>query len=219
MTAINPKTKQGLLLLAAAIITTLVVGAIGYRYPGTGYDPIVGALIWTGRLAFLVFLVPLFARPLRTLVKTPFTALLMRWRRNAGILYGGIQSVHLIIVCAMFLMLANPPTETIMVIVGSAGLALSLAMLITSFSGPTRALGPKRWKGLHKSGFHVFMFIYFFDFVVEPILLGHPTSHLFWAVLTVSGMALRTRVMFQQFSMGQRPAGRRHQGQTGGIGH
>lgn len=189
---------QGLPLLGLAIVATVVVGLVGYQYPGAGHDPIVGALIWTGRFAFLVFLIPLFARPLRGLVKTPFTAWLMRWRRNAGIAYGGIQSVHLVIVCAMFLLLSDPPTETIMVIVGSLGLALSLGMLVTSFPGPTRALGAKLWKSLHKAGFHVFMFIYFFDFVVEPILLGNPTSHLLWALLTLSGMALRTVAMFQR---------------------
>ena len=173
----------------------MVAGVIGYSIPDSDHHPIVGALIWTGRLAFLVFLVPLFARPLRTLFKNTFTATLMRHRRNAGILYGGIQSVHLIIVIAMFVLMSEPPTETIMVIVGSIGLALSLGMLVTSFSGPAQALGRKRWKWLHKAGFHVFMFIYFFDFVVEPLLLGHPTSHLFWALLTVSGMAVRTLVM------------------------
>jgi len=86
----------------------------------------------------------------------------MHWRRNAGIAYGGIQSVHLVIVLAMFTLLDEPPTETIMVIVGSMGLALSLAMLVTSFPGPTRALGASLWKIVHKAGFHVFMFIYFF---------------------------------------------------------
>jgi len=52
-------------MLVTAIIATVIVGTLGYIYSGAGYHPIVGALLWTGRFAFLVFLVPLFARPLR----------------------------------------------------------------------------------------------------------------------------------------------------------
>ncbi len=191
------QTRQGLQFLIAASVISAMVGWVGFHYPA-GHEPIVGALIWTGRLAFLIFLIPLFARPLRQLIQADWTARLMRWRRSAGICYGATQSVHLVIVCTMFISLPNPPTETIMVIVGAMGLALSVAMLITSFPEPTKAVGPKVWKWIHKSGFYVFMFIYFYDFVVEPVLFDRPTSHLFWATLTVAGMVIRTLVMFKR---------------------
>lgn len=194
----NPTTQQGFLWLGIAIVAALIAGTIGYYFPGQGHDPIVGALYWTGRLAFLVFLIPLFARPLRQLLRSDFTATLMRWRRNAGIVYGGIQTVHLVIVCSLFLLVEDPPTETIMVIIGSMGLALSVAMLITSFPGPTKALGRKLWKWVHKAGFHVFMFIYFYDFVVESIIQDRPASYLIWASLTLSGMLVRTIVLLQR---------------------
>lgn len=197
MTTRNPTTQQGFLWLGIALIAALISAAIGFYYPGEGHDPIVGSLYWTGRLAFLVFLIPLFARPLRQLVRTDFTAALMRWRRNAGIVYGGIQTVHLLIVCNLFLLVPNPPTETIMVIVGSLGLALSIAMLITSFPGPTKALGRKLWKWVHKAGFYVFMFIYFYDFVIEPLIIDRPVSYIIWASLTLSGMLVRTIVLLK----------------------
>jgi len=193
----NIRTLQGFQFLLIALVASTIIGWIGYLYPGE-HEPIVGALIWTGRLAFLIFLIPLFARPLRQLVRADWTAKLMRWRRNAGICYGASQSVHLVIVCTMFVSLANPPTETIMVIIGSMGLALSMAMLVTSFPAPTKFVGPKMWKWIHKSGFYVFMFIYFYDFVLEPVLLEQPTSHLLWASLTVAGMVVRTLAMFRQ---------------------
>jgi len=198
MSSLNPTTQQGLLWLGISLVAAVLAGTIGYHYPGDGHDPIVGALYWTGRLAFLVFLLPLFARPVRQLIKTDFTATLLRWRRNAGIVYGGIQSVHLVIVCALFLWVPNPPTETIMVIVGSMGLALSIAMLITSFPGPTKALGRKLWKLVHNAGFYVFMFIYFYDFVIEPLLVPRPASYWLWATLTLCGMLIRTIVLFQR---------------------
>ncbi len=185
--------QQGAFWFGIALVVAVVTWYVGLVIP-LGHEPIVGALIWTGRLAFLIFLIPLFARPLRTLVRNDFTALLMRWRRNAGVCYGTVQFVHLVIVWIMFSTLAEPPTETIMVIVGSCGLALALAMLITSFPAPTKFVGKKVWKLIHKSGFYVFMFIYFYDFVVEPILFDHPTSHLLWAALTIAGMSVRMLV-------------------------
>ncbi len=191
------QTREGFRFLTVAVIITVVTGSVGYHYPA-GHEPIVSALIWTGRLAFLIFLIPLFARPLRTMTRSTLSMTLMRWRRNAGICYGAAQSVHLVIVLIMFASLANPPTETIMVIIGGLGLTLSIAMLITSFPVPTKIVGPRLWKWIHKSGFHVFMFIYFYDFVVEPLLLDQPTSHLLWACLTVAGMLIRTIVMFRR---------------------
>lgn len=189
--------------LLGALVLAIAIGFIGYRFPGSHHEPIVGALIWTGRLAFLVFLIPLFASPTRKLFRNELSTRLMRWRRNAGIVYGGIQSVHLIIVCMMFALMPEPPTEEIMVIIGGLGLALSVAMLITSFPRPTRFLGPKLWKWTHKSGFYVFMTIYFYDFVVEPILLDNPTSHLPWATLTLLGMLARIVAMVPGSQRGQ----------------
>lgn len=179
MNARTRQNQQGLKFLGAVLLITTLVGWIGYTFP-LGNEPIVGALIWTGRLAFLIFLVPLFARPLRQLYKTTVTATL-----------------------------DNPPTEEIMVIVGAMGLALAVAMLVTSFPAPTQAVGPKVWKWVHKSGFYVFMFIYFYDFydfVLEPILVDRPTSHLFWAVLTVAGMTIRSIVLFTRSSTTQATA-------------
>ena len=132
--------QQGLLFLTLSLGVSIFVAWLGFAQTAH-HDPIIGSLIWTGRLAFLIFLVPLFARPLRILFKSSFTATMMRWRRNAGICYGASQSVHLVIVCIMFATVPNPPTETVMVIVGATGLALSLAMLITSFPTPTKFVG------------------------------------------------------------------------------
>ena len=197
MATADDRTRSGLVWMAAAIALAVVAGYVGYIASGA-HEPIIGALIWTGRLAFLIFLVPLFARPARVLFKSPATAMLTRWRRTAGICYGAVQSVHLVIVITMFVVMPNPPTETIMVLVGALGLALSLAMLVTSFPAPTRAIGPKAWRLVHRAGFHVFMFIYVFDFVIEPMLLGQPYSHLLWAALTLLGMVLRSLVLVQR---------------------
>ncbi len=183
--------------LGGAIFAAVVSGWLGAQLVDQNHAPIVGALTWTGRLAFAVFLVPLFASPLRTLIKHSFTTFLMRWRRRAGIAFGGIQAVHVVLVASMFVTLDDPPVETLMVIVGATGLVLALAMLVTSFPGPTRALGRKLWKILHRSGFYVFMVIYFYDFVLEPMLIDRVDEYWSMALLTVAGMAVRVVAAFR----------------------
>ena len=197
MSTTDPTTRRGLYWLGFALLAATLTGSIGYALPGDGHQPIVGALIWTGSAGhFLVFLIPLFARPLRDLYRTGLTARLMRWRRNAGIVYGAIQTVHLVIVCGMFVTLADPPTETIMVIVGALGLLLAIAMLITSFPGLALRLGANAGAGCIRPASTFLCLIYVYDFVVEPLLMGTFTSYGFWAALTLSGMLVRVLACF-----------------------
>jgi DMSO/TMAO reductase YedYZ heme-binding membrane subunit len=195
------RNQQGLVILGISFIVTMlfawfgVIWAIEY-----GEEPIVGSLIWTGRLAFAIFLIPLFASPLRALFRNPFTAQLMRWRRNAGVCYGGMQLIHLILILVMFDTLSDPPTEETMVAIGGIGMLLCMGMLVTSFERPTKAIGRKYWLLLHKCGFYVFMFIYLYDFVIEPLMLGSFASYAVLGIITLTGMSIRTFVMLKKFS-------------------
>jgi DMSO/TMAO reductase YedYZ heme-binding membrane subunit len=190
------RRDQGLLVLVVSAVVAILFVWLGSSWAGrVGEEPIVGSLIWTGRLAFCIFLIPLFASPLRKCIKNDLTAKLMRWRRNAGVAYGGTQVVHLWVIAEMFWTLESPPTEAIMVAVGSLGILLAMGMLITSFEKATRALGQKLWRRLHRAGFHVFMFIYFYDFVIEPVLLGTVGHYWPYATLVLMGMSLRTFVL------------------------
>lgn len=192
------RTQSGYLWLFASIAAAIVAAWLGATHPGEDTPPVIGALVWSGRLAFLVFLIPLFASPARELFKNTFSQRLLRWRRNAGVAYGGIQIVHLCVIIAMFVELQPAPVESAMVAIGGLGIALALGMLVTSFDGPTRRLGRVRWRRLHKAGFYVFMFIYFYDFVVEPLLLGTFPAYAPFAALTLSGMILRTIAMLRR---------------------
>jgi len=184
--------QQGLYWLVLSAGLAAATAWLGYTGGQANQAPLISALTWTGRLAFTVFLIPLFASPMRALWRTPLTARLLRWRRNAGIAYGGIQCVHLVLILAMFVTIAAPPVESAMVVIGGLGMLLALMMLWTSFDGPTRRLGPQRWRLLHKSGFYVFMFIYVYDFVVEPLMFNSFNAYVPYAALTLGGMALRT---------------------------
>lgn len=191
------RQQQGYTWLAVSIVVAAAAAVVAFESAPSTRPPVVHALIATGQLALLIFMIPLFARPLRTLFRTPFTALLMRIRRNAGVAYGGVQLVHLVLVASMFVSLPDPPTETAMVIVGGAGLLLAMMMLWTSFDRPARAVGPVVWRHIHRAGFHIFMFIYLYDFLLEPLLLDAPIPHPLYVAALLSGMVLRTITWIQ----------------------
>jgi sulfoxide reductase heme-binding subunit YedZ len=106
----------------------------------------------SARIAFIVLLVIFVARPLRQLVATAATATLLRNRRLFGIAFAGIHTAHLGLL--IFWANVNPDFDLSLTRnhLGVITYCVIYAMLITSFDGPTRALGPKNWKVLHKTG-------------------------------------------------------------------
>lgn len=185
------RTQQGLLMLSIGVflaIAATYAGLVNAEDNATGFEV---ALRWTGRLAFFVFLIPFVASPLRTLVKTELTAALVRMRRSAGIAYGGIQSVHLLIIAAAIKASETNPFDVPTLIVGGAGLGLAIVMMLTSFDVPAKMLGAKAWKTIHNAGFYVFAFIYFFDFLVKPFEVGLPPVYWPFMALTLSAFVLR----------------------------
>ncbi len=185
------RTQQGLLMLSIGVFLAIVAtyaGLVNAEENATGYEV---ALRWTGRLAFLVFLIPFIASPLRTLIKTEFTATLVRMRRSAGIAYGGIQSVHLLIIAAAIKASETNPFDLPTLIVGGAGLGLAIVMMLTSFDVPAKLLGVKAWKAIHNAGFYVFAFIYFFDFLIKPFEVGLPPVYWPFMALTLGAFLLR----------------------------
>jgi len=191
----NPPSQRYAALFISMVVAIIV--SVLALYDGADLEAMKLSLIWTGRLAFFVFLIPFFASPLRSLFKTDFTRLIMRWRRIAGISYGGIQVVHLCQIYWMFRITASQPVDDDMLYIGGFGLFLVMGMLVTSFDRATKAIGRKNWKILHKSGFYICSFIYFYDFVIEPIELGTSDEYVLYAALTLGAMILRTIVMIR----------------------
>jgi len=136
--------------LAVYFGTTLLLGLAALLYVGQSAfeeDSLHAVLRATARLALLIYLLVFVARPLRQLSVSAFSKALLRNRRSLGIGFAGIMSVHL-----GFLLWVHWPD---VVAAGMVVYALIILMLVTSFDGPTRALGPKRWKWLHKTGLYV----------------------------------------------------------------
>jgi DMSO/TMAO reductase YedYZ heme-binding membrane subunit len=101
----------------------------------------------SARLAILLYLLIFVARPLRDLSVNALSRSLIRNRRLIGIAFAAIMSAHLVL-----LIMLNGFQAAIF---GMIVYAFMYLMLITSFNKPTAALGPKRWKILHKTGLYV----------------------------------------------------------------
>jgi len=134
MAMTNDRRTLILFVASAALVSAACVIYLGTA--GWTDDNTRLLLRLTARLAFVVLLLVFLARPLRDLIKTPLTAALLKNRKQFGVTFAGIHSAHMALIIYH--------TRFVYVVI--------YLMLITSFSGPARALGPKAWRILHKAG-------------------------------------------------------------------
>jgi DMSO/TMAO reductase YedYZ heme-binding membrane subunit len=119
----------------------------------------------TAQLAFALYLLVLVARPLRQLLQQDWTAVLLRNRRLVGVAFAATMTTHLGLIAYRFGSQPELEYPLFNLLVGASAYAFFYLMLITSFDGPRKALGPKAWKRLHRSGL-----------VVAAIIFGLPRS-------------------------------------------
>lgn len=189
-------TGQGAFIVAATTFNALIAIAVLSAW---GAEPagIELALRVTARVSFVWFLLAFVAAPLQQLRPGPVGTWLMRHRRACGIVFGLSMSMHIAFILRMFVLFApeRPPMVTLAdFFIGIPGLVMVGLMTVTSFDALKRALGPRRWKQLHRSGLYVVWAIFFLCLTdsVARKETHHPVLeyHLFIAVL-VAAMALR----------------------------
>lgn len=205
----NGRTAQGLVYLTGSVLIGTTLVALAWSMAADAETAVADALRWTGRLAFLVFLIPWFASPMNQLLPGEFSRTLVRWRRLAGISFGGIQVVHVFLIVALFQIFADPGVDSATLIVGGAGIGLAIAMMVTSFDGPMGLIGSRMWKALHRAGLYVCGFIYFFDFLVAPIAFveGSILVYVPFMLLTALAIVLRTFALFRRAQQSETVAG------------
>jgi len=141
-----------------ATVVTGIAAAAYLAITGVGDENTGFALRVSGRFAFIVLLVAFAARPLQQLLKAPWTAKLLRNRRQLGVTFAGIHTAHLGLI---IIRIGQVPEFGVSFEDNMSGMftyAVIYAMLITSFDGPTRAIGKNSWKVLHKLGlFYLFV--------------------------------------------------------------
>ena len=156
----------------------------------------------TARLAFVLYIVVLVARPLQQLLRRSWTAALLRNRRLVGVAFAATMTAHLGLIFYRFGSqpeLDFPPPN----FVGYGAYTVFYLMLITSFDRPKRWLGPRAWKILHRSGLVWAAFIF-----AAPQKLADFEDPVYLAYLAAFLLALAIR--FTAWRQSPRPGTRRY---------
>ena len=151
--ALTSNQRNSSVFLAAAgfvgVVSVLYLNAVGVS------DDSLGLLLRaSARLALVVLLIVFVARPLRQMFATPATTSLLQNRRLLGITFAGIHTAHLGLLIFKANRLPGFSLDIAANYLGVFTYAVILALLITSYDGPARALGARRWKILHKVGLY-----------------------------------------------------------------
>tara|TARA_R110002110_G_scaffold303525_1_gene517591 strand:- start:9363 stop:9989 length:627 start_codon:yes stop_codon:yes gene_type:complete len=154
-------TRKNLWVLAAVIVPAAVVSVIYLQLMGYRTETLDVTLRVTARLSCLIFIVVFAARPLRQLFNTGWSKWLARERRSLGLAFAGMHTVHLgLIFYGMATQTLGVALNPVLLLIGGTAYALMYLMVITSFDAPTKAIGPKAWKLLHKTGLYYNGFLF-----------------------------------------------------------
>ena len=201
--AMTSNQRNTAVFLAATGFTGIAAAAY-LGVVGTSDESMGAVLRLSARVAFIVLLVIFVARPLQQILGTPATAALLRNRRLVGIAFAGIHTAHL----SLLVLRANqmPDFELSLTAnyLGALTYLVIYLMLITSYDGPARALGSKRWKILHKVGLY-WIFVIFLQTQLPRSLdkLGDVN----WWLITITAIAIVIRLT--TFFANKRPKERR----------
>ncbi|MDX1515349.1 MAG: hypothetical protein R3288_00845 [Woeseiaceae bacterium] len=187
---ISSNRKNVAVIAAVALPTTL--GCMVYLdVAGSGDEQLLVLLRLTARLAFMLFLVVFIARPLRQLVKNPFTRWLLRERRSFGIAFAAVHSVHLGLIAYRFATIPGLNYGIAEAIIGGTAYALMYLMLLTSFDAPARAVGARNWRRLHKTGLYFIGAIFLFTLLPEPDQPLLTWERAWFVTLTAAALVVR----------------------------
>jgi len=145
------------------VASTALVSAACVMYLGSaGWtdDNIRLLLRLTAHLAFVVLMLVFIARPLRELIETPLTLALLKNRKLVGVTFAGIHTAHMAFIIYHAQQVSDFEFSITDNLPGMFTYVVIYLMLITSFSGPARAIGPKAWCILHKAGLFLIMAVF-----------------------------------------------------------
>ena len=150
------------------------------------------ALRSSAQLAFLTYVIIFVARPLRQLLPHRFTQTLLRIRPYLGVGLAAIMSVHLVLIAWWFIFVARQSPPLVTLLAGGFAYLLIFLMLITTYAAPARALGPRKWRLLHKTGLYVIGAVYLNALIRDVIAKPSDPVYLATGILIVVAITVRT---------------------------
>jgi len=180
---------------AGALVLTALFAAV-LSAAGTDEAGLRALVRATARASFGVFLVVYVAGPLRRLWPTPASRWLVRNRRHLGLTFAVAHGLHAVAIGMLATLLGDAFRVPLLTTAGGGtAYALLAAMTLTSNDRAVRALGPRRWKALHRAGIHVLWVVFAFDWTglaaARPAYL--PLAALAWGAAALRLAALRAR--------------------------
>ena len=149
----------------------------------------------TARSAFLIFLLAFVARPLQQVFPTRATRKLLQYRRQIGVAFAGVHTVHLAVILTRVHFIPEFQL-TIKNHFGAITYLLILLMLITSFDGPAQAIGRKSWKALHKIGVYVIGISFAQTLLPDSEQQLYMPEYFIFSTLIVGAIVLRVSAFF-----------------------
>jgi methionine sulfoxide reductase heme-binding subunit len=140
----------------------------------------------TARSSCLLFLLAFMAAPLRQLWQSPLSLWMVQNRRFLGLSMAVSHTYHAIAFSTLQIVIRHQAfTANPLAILGYAFL---LAMTITSFSAPAKAIGRRAWRVLHTAGMYYFWLIFAVEFGRRARL---EWGYLFLTLLVAIAMLVR----------------------------
>jgi sulfoxide reductase heme-binding subunit YedZ len=130
---------------------------------------------FTARISLFLFALVFSASALHKLLRSEFTAELLRNRRGFGVSFAFSHTVHLLALIT-FLRLSGNEAPKLTLIFGGLAYLLIYVMAFTSNDWSVKKLGAKNWKILHKIGIMYVWFIFFVTYLrrLLPSKVGEP---------------------------------------------
>jgi hypothetical protein len=182
------QTRGGALVAGTALaMAALCAGVLALH--GGGEEGLRVLTRATARAALALFALVYAASSLRRLWRVPATAWLLRRRRHLGLSFAVAHAFHLGAVLALALALgAAFDYDLFSLVFGGAAYAFVAALAATSSDRAVAALGPARWKRLHRAGVHYVWLV--FAVTEIPMALASPL-HFAMAGLVLAAAGLR----------------------------
>ena len=194
------RDQGGPRLVAATAIAVGALCAGLLALGGAGEEGLGRIARVTARIALLIFVAVYAASPLRRLWREPASAWLLRNRRFVGLSFAVAMAFHALAILALALRLGPGfEIEPISFAGGSLAYLFTALQAATSSDRAVAALGPGRWRALHRAGLHAIWIV--FAVTELPAALQSPL-HFALALLLVAAAALRAAAAFRRRAPG-----------------
>lgn len=198
--------RSPLLVVIVFLVAALLCGGLAFAYlqmHGTTEESLGLTLRLSAWAGLLIYLMIFVSRPLLQLGGGKIAKALVDNRRLIGVTFAAVMIVHLVLLLMLNGFVPNLP--------GGGAYLFILLMLLTSFDRAVVALGPRRWKILHKIGLYWIGAI--FVATIVGALVAQPDSnlHIGFATLFLAAIAVRVTAFIKVRQRSLSPGNRRSQ--------